>query len=369
MNSQASMFGTSDIGHIFNVSEVGGLPWETPDVYRERSPLTYAKNVTTPLLIIHSEDDLRCPIEQGEQLFVALKKQGKETVFVRFPDENHELSRSGTPRHRLERFRIILDWFTPRLGAEGRWGLRAPGSRHRGAARNRAARRRWPWREAGADVALNYLDDRAAAERVAAEIRGLGRRALTLPGDVSKAAEVTALVEGVTREWGVPDVLVNNAGVFPRSPFLRAGRARVGSRAGREPQGRLPLRPGGGARPGGGRAGRQHHQSRLAGRARRAAGRPLHGQQGRGGGDDPRHGAGAGPHGIRVNAVAPGLTDTAQPRYEHSEATMAELSRSGAAGPDGATRRHRGRHRVSGRGRGPARSRGDHPRQWGSYMA
>jgi dipeptidyl aminopeptidase/acylaminoacyl peptidase len=119
VNSQASMFGTSDIGHIFNVSEVGGLPWETPDVYRERSPLTYAKNVTTPLLIIHSEDDLRCPIEQGEQLFVALKKQGKEAVFVRFPDENHELSRSGTPRHRLERFRIILDWFTPRLGAEG----------------------------------------------------------------------------------------------------------------------------------------------------------------------------------------------------------------------------------------------------------
>ena len=70
-----------------------------------------ARTSTTPLLIIHSEDDLRCPIEQGEQLFVALKKLRREVVFVRFPDENHELSRSGKPRHRLERFRIILDWF------------------------------------------------------------------------------------------------------------------------------------------------------------------------------------------------------------------------------------------------------------------
>ena len=122
VNCHTSMFGTSDIGHLFNVSEVGGLPWEAPEVYRERSPLTYAKNVTTPLLIVHSEEDFRCPIEQGEQLFVALKKQGKEAVFVRFPDENHELSRSGKPRHRLERFRIILDWFTKRLAPEAPHG-------------------------------------------------------------------------------------------------------------------------------------------------------------------------------------------------------------------------------------------------------
>jgi dipeptidyl aminopeptidase/acylaminoacyl peptidase len=60
---------------------------------------------------MHSEDDLRCPIGEAEQLFVALKTLRRETVFVRFPDENHELSRSGKPRHRLERFRIILDWF------------------------------------------------------------------------------------------------------------------------------------------------------------------------------------------------------------------------------------------------------------------
>jgi dipeptidyl aminopeptidase/acylaminoacyl peptidase len=83
--------------------------------YLARSPLTYAKDVTTPLLILHSEDDLRCPIEQAEQLFVALKTLGKDVMFVRFPDENHELSRSGKPRHRLERFRFILDWFSRHL--------------------------------------------------------------------------------------------------------------------------------------------------------------------------------------------------------------------------------------------------------------
>jgi acylaminoacyl-peptidase len=112
VNSHVTMFGSSDIGYLFNVAELGGvLPWEDPARYLERSPLTYARDITTPLLIIHSEDDLRCPIGEAEQLFTALKRLRREVVFVRFPDENHELSRSGKPRHRLERFRIILDWF------------------------------------------------------------------------------------------------------------------------------------------------------------------------------------------------------------------------------------------------------------------
>jgi dipeptidyl aminopeptidase/acylaminoacyl peptidase len=116
VNSQASMFGTSDIGYLFNAVELGGvLPWEDMDTYLARSPLSYAKDITTPLLILHSEDDLRCPMEQAEQLFVALKKLRREVVLVRFPDENHELTRSGKPRHRLERFRIILDWFAKYL--------------------------------------------------------------------------------------------------------------------------------------------------------------------------------------------------------------------------------------------------------------
>jgi dipeptidyl aminopeptidase/acylaminoacyl peptidase len=121
VNTQPSMFGTSDIGFLFNQVELGGvLPWEDMGRYLERSPLTYAKDITTPLLIMHSEDDLRCPMEQAEQLFVALKTLRRDVTFVRFPDENHELSRSGKPRHRLERFRIILDWLAVRL---------APGAR------------------------------------------------------------------------------------------------------------------------------------------------------------------------------------------------------------------------------------------------
>jgi dipeptidyl aminopeptidase/acylaminoacyl peptidase len=116
VNSLSTMFGTSDIGHLFNVLEIGGvLPWEDPQRYVERSPLSYAKAITTPLLIVHAEEDLRCPIEQAEQLFVALRKLGREVCFVRFPQENHELSRSGKPRHRLERFRLILDWFSRHL--------------------------------------------------------------------------------------------------------------------------------------------------------------------------------------------------------------------------------------------------------------
>lgn len=126
VNDQYGMFGSSDIGHLFNVIELGGVtPWENMAEYLARSPVTYAKDVTTPLLILHSEDDLRCPIEQAEQLFVALKRLGKDVTFVRFPDENHELSRSGKPRHRLERFRFILDWFSRHLAGTAPTGDRA----------------------------------------------------------------------------------------------------------------------------------------------------------------------------------------------------------------------------------------------------
>ncbi|PZC49065.1 MAG: Dipeptidyl aminopeptidase/acylaminoacyl peptidase [Chloroflexi bacterium] len=111
VNNAHSLFGTSDIGHFFQEAEYGALPWDNMEWYVERSPLTYAKNIHTPLLIIHSEDDRRCPIEQGEQLFVALKKLRREVLFVRFPEETHELSRSGKPRHRIQRLHIILDWF------------------------------------------------------------------------------------------------------------------------------------------------------------------------------------------------------------------------------------------------------------------
>ena len=111
VNNVHTLFGTSDIGHSFAEAQSGCLPWDDPAWYVQRSPLTYAADIATPLLIIHAEDDLRCPIEQAEQLFVALKKQRKDVRFVRFPDEGHDMSRAGKPLHRLERFRLILEWF------------------------------------------------------------------------------------------------------------------------------------------------------------------------------------------------------------------------------------------------------------------
>jgi dipeptidyl aminopeptidase/acylaminoacyl peptidase len=119
VNNTYTLFGTSDIGHSFSEAQSGYLPWENMAWYIEHSPLTYAKDITTPLLIMHSENDLRCPMEQAEQLFVALKKLRREVLLVRFPDEDHELSRAGKPRHRLERFRYILQWFDKYLQPAG----------------------------------------------------------------------------------------------------------------------------------------------------------------------------------------------------------------------------------------------------------
>ena len=92
---------------------VTGSHWfEDPETYLKLSPSTYAQNVTTPLLIVHSEDDLRCPVVNAEELFSILRILGREVEFVRFPHgEGHELSRSGTPLHRVQRFEILVDWF------------------------------------------------------------------------------------------------------------------------------------------------------------------------------------------------------------------------------------------------------------------
>ena len=65
--------------------------------------------------ILHSEVDLRCPISQAEQLFVVLKQRRKDVEFVRFPDEDHELSRNGRPSHRVDRFNVILDYWKRKL--------------------------------------------------------------------------------------------------------------------------------------------------------------------------------------------------------------------------------------------------------------
>ena len=77
--------------------------------------MTYASNIKTPTLIIHSQEDYRCPIEQAEQLFSNLKKRDVKTAMLRFPGESHELSRSGTPVHRKQRFNHIISWHKKHL--------------------------------------------------------------------------------------------------------------------------------------------------------------------------------------------------------------------------------------------------------------
>ncbi|MEX2314940.1 MAG: S9 family peptidase [Thermomicrobiales bacterium] len=110
-----SFYGTSDIGFSLGEFEFGGSAWDERERYMKYSPITYVKEMTTPLLIVHSEQDYRCPIEQAEQVFISLKKLGREVEFVRFPDENHNLSRTGKPKHRIERLEHIIGWFDKHL--------------------------------------------------------------------------------------------------------------------------------------------------------------------------------------------------------------------------------------------------------------
>jgi dipeptidyl aminopeptidase/acylaminoacyl peptidase len=106
--------GSADIGWMFK-GETGAFWFEAPEAYLKISPSTYAPNITTPLLIVHSESDHRCPVGHAEDLFAILRLLGREVEMVRFPEEGHELSRSGSPIHRVQRFQIILDWFDRHL--------------------------------------------------------------------------------------------------------------------------------------------------------------------------------------------------------------------------------------------------------------
>jgi dipeptidyl aminopeptidase/acylaminoacyl peptidase len=103
-------FGASDFGW-YEYYQFGGFPWEKPMQYLKRSPNFYAENITAPLLIIHSENDLRCPVAQADELFTMLKFQGRTVEYIRFEGESHGLSRGGKPLNRLERLRRIVDWF------------------------------------------------------------------------------------------------------------------------------------------------------------------------------------------------------------------------------------------------------------------
>ncbi|MGB8859135.1 MAG: S9 family peptidase [Ilumatobacteraceae bacterium] len=104
----------SDIATIFRV-EHGPTHIDHPEEYERLSPIRFVRDITCPVLIIHSENDLRCPINQAEELFVAMRLLGKDVTFYRFPGESHELSRSGSPIHRRQRAEIILDFFAKHL--------------------------------------------------------------------------------------------------------------------------------------------------------------------------------------------------------------------------------------------------------------
>ena len=104
-------FGTTDIGYYFNPDELGGDVCSGFDKLWEQSPLKYANNAKTPTLFIHSEEDYRCYQSQAFQMFTALKYYGIESRICLFKGENHELSRSGKPKHRVRRLKEITDWF------------------------------------------------------------------------------------------------------------------------------------------------------------------------------------------------------------------------------------------------------------------
>lgn len=102
-----SFTGSSDIGWFFG----GEYNGRSAELVAAQSPMAAIAAVRTPTLVIHSEDDLRCPVEQGQRYFTMLKQQGVESAFLVFPGEDHELSRSGTPHHRRQRFEHILVWW------------------------------------------------------------------------------------------------------------------------------------------------------------------------------------------------------------------------------------------------------------------
>ncbi|MGG1238440.1 S9 family peptidase [Bacillus sonorensis] len=115
ISNWVSFYGVSDIGYFFTEWQIGADLFENPDKLWDRSPLKYADRVETPLLILHGERDDRCPIEQAEQLFTALKKMGKKVKLVRFPNASHDLSRSGHPKQRIKRLQYISGWFDSHL--------------------------------------------------------------------------------------------------------------------------------------------------------------------------------------------------------------------------------------------------------------
>lgn len=112
-----AMVGTSDVGWHWIRRAKGTAPWsQDQEWYRQQSPITYVENIQTPMLIEHQENDLRCPIEQAEILYTALKYLNQVPVkFIRYPGESHGMSRNGKPWHRLFRLKSYAEWLAQHL--------------------------------------------------------------------------------------------------------------------------------------------------------------------------------------------------------------------------------------------------------------
>jgi dipeptidyl aminopeptidase/acylaminoacyl peptidase len=106
----SGFYSTSDIP-LLTEWEFDAAPWQDPDLLWKYSPLAHVAKIHTPLLLIHSENDFRAPIPTAEGLFVALRRLEREVQMVRYPRDGHELSRSGEPKHRVDRLERIADWF------------------------------------------------------------------------------------------------------------------------------------------------------------------------------------------------------------------------------------------------------------------
>jgi acylaminoacyl-peptidase len=123
VSDMAVLMLTGDIASGFwSRHEFRTTPWDDPAYYREISPISYADAIRTPLLIQHSEKDIRTTVAQAEALFTVLRSKRRPVRLLRVPEETHELTRSGTPFRRVENLKVVRDWFAHFL-VEGKRGL------------------------------------------------------------------------------------------------------------------------------------------------------------------------------------------------------------------------------------------------------